>query len=164
MQAVEAYLTARDRRSRSRTFLEAFQQWQTATVEKTRNGKPTSDRYSRQITDALPRFGPLHSKLGCDITPEDIDATLAGAVAAGNRAARNALVRVLRACLKWCQNYEWLDKMPAQSKRHSVDTGQRQPNILKLAPDERRLATCAQLDPELAGHLRDRAFCRRSPE
>jgi integrase len=152
LQAVEAYLAARDRRGRSKTFLEAFQQWQAATIGKTRNGKPTSDKYRRQITYALPRFEPLHSKLVCDITPEDIDATLAGAVASGNRAARNALMRVLRACLKWCQNYEWLDKVPVQSKRHSVDTGQRQPNVLKPAQVERLLATCAELDPELLGY------------
>ena len=152
LQAVEAYLTARDRRSRSRTFLEAFEQWQRATVEKTRNGKPTSDKYRRQIAYALPRFAPLHAKLVCDITPEDVDATLAGAVAANNRAARNALMRVLRACLKWCQNYEWLDKVPVQSKRHGADTGQRQPSVLKPAQVERLLLTCAQVDPELLGY------------
>lgn len=87
IRAVDDYLTARDRRSRSKPFLEAYQEWQTATVSKLRNGKPISDKYRRQIAYALPRFTPLHTKLVCDITPEDVDVNLSTAVAAGNRAA-----------------------------------------------------------------------------
>jgi len=150
--AVDEYLGARDRRSRSKPFLEAFTAWQLATVAKTRNGKPTSDKYRRQISYALPRFAPLHDKLVCDITAADIDATLTQAVGKEHPAARNGLVRVLRACLKWCLQYEWLDKVPVQSKRHGADTGQRQPSVLKPAQVERLLLTCAQVDPELLGY------------
>jgi integrase/recombinase XerD len=152
LQAVDAYLAAHNRRSRSKTFLDAYQQWQAATEEKIRNGQPTSDKYRRQMKYSLPRFKPLHEKLVCDITPEDVDATLAGAVAAGNRYARNGLMRVLRACLTWCLAYEWLDKVPVQSKRHSVDIGQRQPEVLTPAQVGSLLAACAQTDPELLGY------------
>jgi integrase len=150
LDAVKDYLTARDRRSRSKPFLEAYREWQDFTATKKKRG--ISDKYRRQIAYALPRFAPLHSKLVCDITLEDVDATLSVAVNKGSRAARNALMRVLRACLKWCLGNEWLDKVPVQSKRHGLDTGRRQPNVLKPAQVERLLATCAEIDMELLGY------------
>jgi integrase len=152
LQAVDDYLTARNRQSRSKAFIEAYQEWQAVTSDKTRNGKATSDKYRRQIAYALPRFTPLHEKLVCDITPEDVDTTLSSAVAAKNSAARNALMRVLRACLKWCLEKEWLDKVPVLSKRHSVDTGQRQPHVLTPAQVVQLLLACSQVDPELLGY------------
>jgi integrase len=152
LQAVDEYLNSRNRSARSKTFIEAFQLWQAATVGKTRNGKPTSDKYRRQISYALPRLQPLHSKLLCEITADDVDATLEQAVAPQHAAARNGLVRVLRACLKWCLQYEWLDKVPVQSQRHTADTGQRQPNVLKPAQVISLLTACAEIDPDLLGY------------
>ena len=57
-------------------------------------------------------------------------------------------MRVLRACLKWCLEYGGLlDKVPVQSKRHSLDTGQRQPNVLNPAQVAQLLASCLRVDP-----------------
>lgn len=152
LTAVAAYLAGRDRRSRSKTFIEAWGMWQETTVSKTRGGKPTSDKYRRQITYALPRFAPLHSKMLCDITAEDIDATLGAAVDPTKKAARNGLMRILRACLKWSAEYGWLDKVPVQSKRHGVDTGQRQPNPLSPPQTKALLAACEVVAPDLLGY------------
>lgn len=151
LQAVDTLLASRDRQAKSKTFSEAFKAWQAATVQKTRNGKPTSDKYRRQIDSAFNRFGPLHQRLVCDITPEDIDKTLAQTVGVGHAAARNGLVRVLRACLNWCLQYDWLEKVPVQPKRHGADLGQRQPTVLTPAQVRALLVECIRTDSELLG-------------
>jgi integrase len=153
LHAVDAFIQSRDRQRKSKTFLEAFSAWQDATLSKTRNGKPTSDKYRRQIQGSLARFTSLHGKLVCDITASDIDSALDQAVGRSHAAARNGLVRVLRACLNWCLRYEWLEKVPVQSARHGADIGQRQPTVLSPAQVGALLRSCAHNDPELLGYF-----------
>ena len=164
LTAVAAYLEGRDRRSRSKPFIEAWGLWRDSTLSKTREGNPTSDKYRRQITYALPRFEPLHGKLVCEITPEDVDVTLRAAVDPEAKSARNGLMRVLRACLKWCAEYGWLDKVPVQAKRHGVDTGKRQPHPLSPTQAKALLAACAAIDPELLGYYAIALFTGIRPE
>lgn len=164
LTAVAAYLEGRDRRSRSKPFIEAWGLWRDSTLSKTREGNPTSDKYRRQITYALPRFEPLHGKLVCEITPEDVDVTLRAAVDPEAKSARNGLMRVLRACLKWCAEYGWLDKVPVQAKRHGVDTGKRQPHPLSPTQTKALLAACAAIDPELLGYYAIAFFAGIRPE
>ncbi len=151
LPAVDAYLVARDRKSRSKTFLDAYQEWQAEIELRTRSGKPTSAQYRRQIKQALPRFGPLHAKLVCDINADDVDAALK-VVNRKHAAARNGLMRVLRACLKFCKERKWLDEVPVESKRHTLDIGRREPSILTPAQVKALLSSCADHDRELLGY------------
>ena len=149
LQAVDEFLTARDRRSRSKLFKDAFEEWQTWTLNRTRNGKPTSRKYALQIRQALPRFEELHSMLLCDITPDDVEGALASAVLPEHKHAKNGLLRVLNACFKYAKERQWLDEVPIRAKLSKADTGQNEPSV--LTPDQvtRLLCTCIEQDREL---------------
>ncbi len=93
---------------------------------------------------------PLHEMLLCDITSEDVESAVKATVLPEHKAARNGILRVLKACFKYSQERGWLDEIPV-SKDSKADTGQKEPSI--LTPDEaaRLLATCKATDSELLG-------------
>jgi len=150
LQAVDEYLAARDRRNRSKPFKDAYQEWMSRTLNRTRKGKPTSPHYKKQMRQVLPRLEPLHDMLLCDITPEDVEDAVGATVLPEHKAARNGILRVLKACFKYSKERGWMDEMPV-SKDSKADTGQKEPGI--LTPDEvaRLLATCEANDRELLG-------------
>jgi integrase/recombinase XerD len=151
LQAVDEYVAARNRRSRSKSFKEGYEEWMSRTLNQTRKGKPTSPHYKKQMRQLLPRLGALHEMLLCDITPDDVENALKATVLPEHKAARNGMVRVLNACFKYCKERGWLDEVPV-SKDSKADTGQKEPGI--LTPDQvlRLLATCEATDNELLGY------------
>jgi len=150
LQAVDEYVAARNRRNRSKPFKDAYEEWMSRTLNQTRKGKPTSPHYKKQMRQVLPRLESLHEMLLCDITSEDVEAAVSSAVLAEHKAARNGILRVLRACFSYCKERGWMDDIPV-SKDSKADTGQKEPSI--LTPDEvtRLLATCDRNDRELLG-------------
>jgi len=150
LQAVDDYVAARNRRSRSKPFKDAYEEWMSRTLNQTRKGKPTSPHYEKQIRQVLPRLEPLHEMLLCDITSEDVEAAVSSTVLPEHKAARNGILRVLKACFRYCKERGWMDEMPV-SKDSKADTGQKEPGI--LTPDQvaRLLATCEANDRELLG-------------
>lgn len=150
LQAVDDYVAARNRRSRSKPFKDAYEEWMSRTLNQTRKGKPTSTHYEKQIRQVLPRLEPLHEMLLCDITAEDVEDAVKATVRPEHKAARNGILRVLKACFSYCRERMWLDDIPV-SKDSKADTGQKEPSL--LTPDEvtRLLVTCAAKDPELLG-------------
>lgn len=151
IKAVQDFMSERARKNRSKPFIEAFKEWQTWTLGKTRNGKPTSRQYMLQMRQALPRFSPLHDKLVCDITPDDIENTLQATVKAENKHARNGLLRILKTCLNYAIEREWLSELPIKTKLMARDTGHREPTVLTPNQTAGLLITCAKMDPELLG-------------
>jgi integrase len=151
LDAARAFIAQRDRRKRSKTFAEAYKEWEAFTLAKTRNGQPTSAKYKAQVRQGFARLHPLHEKIVCDITPEDIEATLAEVVAAEYKHARNQLLRTLTACLNYCIEREWLTVLPIKPKLMARDTGHREPSVLTPDQAARLLATVAEMAPEFLG-------------
>jgi integrase len=148
--AVDAYVADRDRRSRSKPFRDAFEEWMNRTVNQTRNGKPTSSHYRKQMRQVLPRMAPLHDVLLCDITPDDVEGALKATVAPEHKAARNGIIRVLKACFKYCREKGWMAEIPV-SRDSKADTGRKEPCILTPGQVARLLIACKSLDSELLG-------------
>ena len=150
LQAVDEYVAARNRRSRSRSFKEAYEEWMSRTLNQTRKGKPTSPHYKKQMRQVLPRLEPLHQMLLCDITSDDVENALKATVLPEHKSARNGMIRVLKACFHYCKERGWMDEIPV-SKDSKADTGQKEPSV--LTPDQvvRLLVTCEATDSELLG-------------
>ena len=150
LQAVDEYVAARNRRNRSKFFKDAYEEWMSRTLNQTRKGKPTSPHYRKQMRQVLQRLEPLHDMLLCDITSEHVEAAVSATVLPEHKAARNGILRVLKACFKYSKERGWMDAVPV-SKDSKADTGQKEPGI--LTPDEvaRLLVTCEANDSELLG-------------
>ncbi|MEY2599905.1 MAG: hypothetical protein RLZZ142_2164 [Verrucomicrobiota bacterium] len=147
MRAVDEFIAANNARARSKTLLEGYRAWETYALARTRNGKPTSDKYQTQIRTTLPRFKILHDKMLCDITPDDIGAAIEGV----SPHAKNALLRVIRACFNYAKDRGWLSENPVRPKQHFAGTGVREPSVLTSEQVRRLLAKCVELDPEMLG-------------
>ncbi len=152
LDAAREYLAARDRRSRSKRFADAYKEWEAWAGAKTRNGVPTSRKYKEQMRLAFDRFASLHDKLCCDITPQDVESTLHGAVRAEHKAARNALLRTLTACLNYGIERDWLTQLPIKAKLMARDSGHREPSILTPDQSARLLTACMAVDPDFLGY------------
>jgi len=154
LQAVTDLIKARDRRTRSKSFKEAFEEWQIWNLSRTRKGKKTSGKYATQIKYTVSRFEVLFDKLVCDITASDVENALRLTVSPEKAHARNGLLRVLRAFFNWCHRppQSLLDVIPIESQTMFADT--KHTEITVLSPDDvmRLLSTCMRLDPDLLGY------------
>ena len=154
LQAVSEFIKSRDRRGRSKSFKDAFEEWRSWSLNRTRKGKKTSRKYATQIKYTLSRFEILFDKLVCDITASDVEHALHLTVRPEKAHARNGLLRVLRAFFNWCQRppQSLLDVVPIESQSMFADT--KHTEITVLSPDQvlRLLSACMRLDPELLGY------------
>src|SRR5438093_5455642 len=100
-EAVAAFMACRNQDGRSVTFKKLFELFSEAKARR-------SPSYRRELKYTLPRFGALHNKLVSRVTPAEIDEQTASMTPS----ARNAKLRVLRACFNFGLKRDYLARNP----------------------------------------------------